>query len=119
MYKNVYFWLWSEQKKGPTEGNGRPSKQSAWSEAKFVVTKILHGLKTSSCASFSYDFSMYLGGGDLFPFIFLLRDPYLDSRPTITLTYTFFFIDVCMHHRFLVMPSLINIDSSLSLFNNS
>jgi hypothetical protein len=40
MYKNVHFWLWSEQKGDfkSAEGNGRPSKQDAWSEEKFVVT---------------------------------------------------------------------------------
>jgi hypothetical protein len=40
MYKNVHFWLWCEQKGdlGSAEGNGRPSKQVAWSETKFVVT---------------------------------------------------------------------------------
>jgi hypothetical protein len=41
MYKNVHFWLWSEQKKGDfksAEGNGRPSMQAAWSEEKFAVT---------------------------------------------------------------------------------
>jgi hypothetical protein len=40
MYNNVYFWFWSEQKGDfkSGEGNGRPSKQDAWSEEKFDVT---------------------------------------------------------------------------------
>jgi hypothetical protein len=42
MCKNVYFWLWNEQKRDFkfAEGNGRPSKQVAWSEEKFVVTNM-------------------------------------------------------------------------------
>jgi hypothetical protein len=40
MYKNMYFWLWSEQKGDfkSAEGNGRPSKQDAWSEEKISIT---------------------------------------------------------------------------------
>jgi hypothetical protein len=38
--KKLYFLLWSEQKGEfkSAEGNGRPSKQDAWSVEKFSIT---------------------------------------------------------------------------------
>jgi hypothetical protein len=40
MWKSVHFWLWNEQKRDfkSAEGNGRPSKQVAWSEEIFSLT---------------------------------------------------------------------------------
>jgi hypothetical protein len=40
MWKTMHFWLWNEQKRDLkfVEGNGRPFKQVAWSEEKFIVT---------------------------------------------------------------------------------